>query len=103
MNYQIEYANGVHDAIETQAFYIANESGFWNRAIDWIDGLYEIISQLVTMPEKYAIAPESVMCIHEYRQIVYGDYLITYRIIKETKTIRIVSFCHGGQLPKALE
>ena len=81
----------VDRALEAKAYIAADNP----RAADkWASGLVNAVSKLKRHPKLGRVVPE--VGLEEYRQIVYGNYRIVYRISADT--IFILTFRHFSRL-----
>ena len=74
------------------ANYIARDKP--STAEKWIDTIFSKVEQLKTSPEMGRIVPE--INNRQFREILYGNYRIIYRI--EKKQISILTVRHGKQI-----
>ena len=63
-------------------------------AIRWINEVFSKVEQLKSSPQIGRIVPE--MSDNQFREIVYGNYRIIYRV--ELKQISILTIRHGKQI-----
>jgi len=81
----------VERALEAKAYIAADNP----RAADkWASGLVNAVSKLKRHPKLGRVVPE--VGLEEYRQIVYGNYRIVYRISADT--IFILTVRHFSRL-----
>ena len=74
------------------AGYIAQDKP--SAAEKWIKIVFSKVEQLKSSPEIGRIVPE--ISNNQFREIIYGNYRIIYRI--ETEQISILTIRHGKQL-----
>ena len=74
------------------AGYIAQDKP--SSAINWIDAVFSKVAQLKSSPEIGRIVPE--INDSQFRELIYGNYRIIYRIEKEQ--ISILTIRHGKQI-----
>jgi len=74
------------------ADYIAQDKP--SAAVKWIDTIFSKVEQLTSSPEMVRIVPEIEN--NQFREIIYGNYRIIYRI--EKKQISILTIRHGKQI-----
>lgn len=72
--------------------YIAQDKP--SAAIRWINEVFSKVEQLKSSPQIGRIVPE--MSDNQFREIVYGNYRIIYRV--ELKQISILTIRHGKQI-----
>jgi toxin ParE1/3/4 len=80
------------DRVSEIANYIAKDKP--SAAEKWIDTVFSKVEQLKTSPEIGRIVPE--INDSRFREIIYGNYRIIYRI--EKKQISILTIRHGKQI-----
>ena len=77
----------VERALEAKAYITADNP----RAADkWASGLVSAVSKLKRHPKLGRVVPE--IGLEEYRQLVYGNYRVVYRI--STSTICVLTVRH---------
>ena len=74
------------------ADYIAQDKP--SAAVKWINTIFSKVEQLTSSPEMGRIVPEIEN--NQFREIIYGNYRIIYRI--EKKQISILTIRHGKQI-----
>jgi toxin ParE1/3/4 len=72
--------------------YIAQDKG--TAAEKWIHAVFSKVEQLRSHPEMGRIVPE--INEHQFRELIYGNYRIIYRI--EKKQISILTIRHDKQI-----
>jgi plasmid stabilization system protein ParE len=80
------------DRIAEIAYYIAKDKP--TAAENWVDKIFSKVESLASSPKSGRIVPE--INKDQYREIIYGNYRILYRI--EEKRISILTVRHGKQL-----
>ena len=80
------------DRVSEIAKYIANDKP--SAAEKWVDTVFSKVEQLKSSPEIGRIVPE--INDSRFREIIYGNYRIIYRI--EKKQISILTLRHGKQI-----
>ena len=80
------------DKVAEIANYIAKEKP--TTAENWVDKIFSKVESLASSPKSGRIVPE--INKDQYREIIYGNYRIVYRI--EEKRISILTVRHGKQL-----
>ena len=94
MKFRVVISNETERLIWQQAEYLAEQSS-WLAATNWLKGLYDKIETLEMFPGRYPIAPESRDCLFEIRMLIYGDYLILFRINNDV--VEVLHFRHGAR------
>ncbi len=80
------------DRVAEIAEYISQDNP--TAATDWVNSVFDRVGQMLSFPERGRIVPETN---HErIRELIYGNYRITYRI--EEKQISILTVRHGKQI-----
>jgi plasmid stabilization system protein ParE len=74
------------------ADYIAQDKP--SAAVKWINTIFSKVEPLSSSPEMGRIVPEIEN--NQFREIIYGNYRIIYRI--EKKRISILTIRHGNQI-----
>ena len=80
------------DRVAEIAYYIAKDKPI--AAENWVEEIFSKVKTLVSSPESGRIIPE--INKDQYREIIYGNYRIVYRIDKNR--ISILTVRHGKQL-----
>nr|WP_320016716.1 type II toxin-antitoxin system RelE/ParE family toxin [uncultured Desulfobacter sp.] len=80
------------DRVAEIANYIAKDKP--TAAENWVDKIFSKVESLASSPKSGSIVPE--INKDQYREIIYGNYRIVYRI--EEKRISILTVRHGKQL-----
>lgn len=80
------------DRVSEIANYIAKDK--LSAAEKWVDTVFSKVEQLKSSPEIGRIVPE--INDSRFREIIYGNYRIIYRI--EKKQISILTIRHGKQI-----
>ncbi|MCK5193886.1 MAG: type II toxin-antitoxin system RelE/ParE family toxin [Desulfobulbaceae bacterium] len=60
----------------------------------WVDTVFSKVEQLKSFPESGRVVPEIEG--HDFRELIYGNYRIIYRI--EKKQVSILAIRHGKQI-----
>ena len=99
MTYRVITPPGVENQILDQAFYIARDS--IDHALQWEQKLQQRIETIGELPRSNPVSEkESQAAGYEIRKLVFGDYLIFYRIDDAIDTVYILAFMHGAQRRK---
>jgi len=80
------------DRVAEVASYIAKDKP--TAAGNWVDTIFSKVESLESFPKLGRIVPE--INKDQYREIIYGNYRIVYRL--EEKRISILTVRHGKQL-----
>ena len=73
--------------------YIARDNS--PAALAWGDELFRHVEVLASFPMIGPMMPESAG--RNVRRIVYGDYLIFYRVNQETKSVDVLTVWHAAR------
>lgn len=74
------------------AEYIAQDN--LSAAQRWVDSIFQVVEQLEKFPEIGRIVPEINQ--ESFREIIYGNYRIIYRL--DGENIAILTVRHGKQI-----
>ncbi len=80
------------DRVAEIANYIAQDKP--TAAEKWVDEVFSKVEVLISSPKLGRVVPE--INKDQYREVIYGNYRIVYRI--EEKHISILTVRHGKQL-----
>ncbi len=70
-------------------------------AAKWIDRLWDKIESLETFPHRNPVSEEESRVLgFEVRKLLFGAYLIFYRIQEEKVRVEVVRFRHAARLPE---
>ena len=105
MEYKIELQEQAKDDIRAIYQYVSGYS--YVLAEKWYQAIKLEIASLKTMPYRYALSHEAKTLQHELRQIVFGKntacYSIIYRVIEDSKEIRVLTIRHASRKPIEIE
>ena len=93
MTYHVKLSPGVDDEILSAAFYIARESV--PSAERWLDGIYEAIQSLGSMPERCGVIRENEEFAEELRELRYQSHRIIF--VVQEQTVRVVHIRHAAR------
>jgi plasmid stabilization system protein ParE len=79
--------------------YIADTKQMPLTADRWWAKALAKVETLRTMPRRCPLAPENEFSRYELRMLIVDRCLFIFQIDEETRTVRIVKFRHGSQLP----
>ncbi|VAW46007.1 Death on curing protein, Doc toxin [hydrothermal vent metagenome] len=80
------------DRVAEIAKYIAQDSP--NSAQKWVELIFKIVERLEQFPKSGRIVPEIMQ--DDFREIIYGNYRIIYRL--KSERVSILTVRHGRQL-----
>lgn len=67
----------------------------------WIEGLYDALDGLRTMPARCSLAPENENHAEEIRQLIFGRYRVLFTIFPSR--VLFLHVRHGARLPLRTE
>ncbi|GMU83109.1 MAG: hypothetical protein AMXMBFR47_29800 [Planctomycetota bacterium] len=89
-------------AILEQAEFIAADKP--DAATRWLERLWDAIEDLSRFPNRNAIAPaESDAIGTPVRKLVFGAYLVFYRVREDEALVEVMRFRHGARRAEAEE
>ena len=77
--------------------YIAHELENPQAATDFADGVERCYTDLEEMPSAHSLCADPLLRLKGYRKYPVGNYLIIYRVVEESKEVRIVHIFHETQ------
>ena len=80
------------DRVAEIAEYIAQDSP--NSAKKWVESTFQVVERLEKFPKSGRIVPEIMQ--DDFREIIYGNYRIIYRL--QTEIVSILTVRHGRQI-----
>ena len=80
------------DRVAEIAEYIAQDSP--NSAKKWVKSTFQVVERLEKFPKSGRIVPEIMQ--DDFREIIYGNYRIIYRL--QTEIVSILTVRHGRQI-----
>ena len=93
MNYRVQIGKEAHDEL-AEAFWHIHDDSPANAKI-WLQGLYDKIDSLESMPERCAFARENDKFEEELRQLVFHSHRIIFTI--KGKTVYVMHIRHGAR------
>lgn len=102
MAFRVEIAPQAFEDLDAIARHI-QQSGSFESAERWFNGMIEAIRKLGTLPGRCPIAEESRELQSEVRLLLHGRrnrrYKVYFAIHKETRTIRVFHIRHWARRP----
>lgn len=89
-------------ALEAYVDYIAIEKEAPLNAARWFEKAWSMVQTLKEFPHRCAYAPENESSRFTIRALRVDKCLFLFRVIEDQKTVRIMGFRHGSQLPMDL-
>ncbi|MCC6359774.1 MAG: type II toxin-antitoxin system RelE/ParE family toxin [Phycisphaerales bacterium] len=100
--YSVVVLPGAEQAILEQAEFIAADKP--EAAARWLERLWDAIEELSRFPNRNAIAPaESDAIGTPVRKLVFGAYLVFYRVREDEALVEVMRFRHGARRAEAEE
>ncbi len=103
MNYRVVITSEALAGIERFLDYIAidqqaplNAERWWRKALTAIETLDQL-------PHRCPLAPENEFRDYTIRMLIVDRCLFLYTVDERQKTVRVIGFRHGSQLPKPEE
>lgn len=98
MAYRFVLPVSVKNRLYDHALYIAEDSP--SRALSWLDEVTDRMRSLVELPLAHPVAEEETERLgYEVRKLNLGSYLAIYRVDEANRSVVMVDFRHGAQLP----
>ncbi|HRX84569.1 MAG TPA: type II toxin-antitoxin system RelE/ParE family toxin [Phycisphaerae bacterium] len=98
MSYRVRYMPQVIAAINLQVQYFLEQQVAPERISAWLGELYDLADSLEHFPRRHAIHEESTAAMGtEVRSVVFGNYLIFYRVDDAQRRVDVVHFRHAAQ------
>jgi plasmid stabilization system protein ParE len=98
--YKVIYAQEAIDGINHQIAHYVSESVPVSTINVWFQGLIDQVAGLYSMPRRFPVAHTvSKVKGYEMRRMNYGVYAIYYRVDDDRKTVEVVGFRSGRQIP----
>ena len=100
MTYRVVIVAAAKQRIEDQAAYIATEQDAPERAVEWLQRIFDAIDGLAEMPRRYQRATEDTWRDYEIRRFSIGMFMLFYTIVEETQTVWVIHAKHVRQLTR---
>lgn len=98
--YTVHTMPEAEQAIYEQALFIAEDKPIAAEA--WLISLWDAISELTTFPTRHPISEaETKSSKSEIRKLIFGQYIVYFRIIEEKQLVEVLSFRHGARSDEA--
>ncbi len=99
MDFKINWSQRALEDLREIAAYIGQDNPA--AALAWGDELFRHIEVLRSFPLIGPAIPASAA--HDVRRIVYGDYLVFYRVRHEVKSVELLTVWHAARgIPESL-
>ena len=98
MTYRVLYTESVRADIAAHVRYLQDQQVSPEVIENWFAGLFDLIDSLYQWPLRYPVAePESRAMGFEVRKIIYGRYLVFYRVDQAQHLVEVLAFRHGAR------
>lgn len=98
MSYRVEFSPEFGDNVRRQVEYLREQHVSEERIDGWFGDLFDQLDSLSTSPKRHPLDPiQSTAIAQPSRKMVYGDYLVFYRVDDDTKQVSIDRFVHGAR------
>lgn len=101
MAYKIQVMPLAVEDLEAYTRRIAKDSKIQSRK--WLREAWEKIFSLKTMPERFAVIPESAEVGVELREMRHYSHRIIYQILKSKKSVLVLRVWHSARLNLAAD
>lgn len=95
MNYRIVRTGKADEQIRDIIFYIADDSGSTDIALNYLDKIEKAINRLSNFPESGSIPHNSILCKQGFRVLIVERHMVFYKIDIEKKTVIIYAVVDG--------
>lgn len=95
MNYRVHFTDSAAFDADAAYAWIAERNP--EAAVEWFNGLFDVIDSLEMLPTRCAVAPEKSKETKEIRQLLYGRRPHVYRILFAIsgKDVYVLNVRHG--------
>lgn len=97
MKYKVIRTDKADEQLRGIIFYIADDSGSVDIALDCLNKIEESISRLEDFPMSGSIPRYSILRKQGYRVLIVEKYLVFYKVIESEKTVIIYAVVDGRQ------
>jgi len=99
MTYRVVYTDELIEQISCRIDQLREEHVSEPTLASWFNSLYDAIDDLSRIPGRYPIdAEESRRRGHSVRKLIFGDYIIRYRIDERRRRVDVMTFIHGSRI-----
>lgn len=95
MKYNIVRTDKADEQLREIVFYIADDSGSINIALNYLDKIEKAISQLEDFPMSRSIPRYSILRKQGYRVLIIERHLVFYKISEDKKEVIIYAIVDG--------
>lgn len=97
MKYKVIRTDKADEQLRGIIFYIADDSGSVDIALDCLNKIEESISRLEDFPMSGSIPRYSILRKQGYRVLIVEKYLVFYKVNESEKTVIIYAVVDGRQ------
>ncbi len=97
MKYRIFRTDKAEDQLRDLIFYIADDSGNVDIALEYLDKIETAINRLRDFPESGSIPRYSILKKQGYRVLIVERHLLFYKLNKKDKLVIIYAIVDGRQ------
>ena len=95
MKYQILRTDKAEEQLREIIFYIADDSGNVDIALEYLDKIETAINRLQEFPESGSIPRYSILKKQGYRVVIMERHLVFYKINEEDKIVIVYAIVDG--------
>lgn len=95
--YRVVISPSANADVASALGYVARELGNPQAAARLADGLGECYARLGETPSAHELCRDPVLRRLGYRRCPVGNYLVVFRVVEESREVRIVHFFHETQ------
>lgn len=95
MKYKIKRTDQAEDQLRDIIFYIADDSGDLDIALEYLDKLETAINRLQDFPDSGSIPRYSILKKQGYRVVIVERHLVFYKINQADQTVIIYAIVDG--------
>jgi len=100
MSYRVVITPSARAKIFEQARYIAVDCQSPHNAARWLERVFDAADTLAAFPRRCSLAPENGFRDFEIRRLLIGDYFLLFTVVERDRTVWVIGFRHGRQLPR---
>ncbi len=95
MKYKILRTDKAEEQLRNIVFYVADDSGSVNIALEYLDRIEAAINRLEEFPHSGSIPRYSIFKRQGYRVIIADRHLVFYKVHEDDKTVIIYAIVDG--------
>lgn len=97
MSYRIVRTDKADEQLRELIFYIADDSGSVDVALNYLNKIEKAINRLADFPMSGSIPRYSILRKQGYRVLIVERHLIFYKVNEEEKTVTVYAVVDGRQ------